>query len=60
MKLVEATDFAPAFDLAFEALLAPVTGGDEDGGGVSLRYGTLYQQIRDARHHDDATLPIGE
>ncbi|MFM0057676.1 type VI secretion system protein TssA [Paraburkholderia phytofirmans] len=60
MKLVEATDFAPAFDVDFEALLAPVTGGDDDGGGVSLRYDALYQQIRDARHHDDATLPMGE
>lgn len=43
MKLVEATDLAPAFDVAFEALLAPVTGGD-----------------REARHHDEATLPMGE
>ncbi|WP_168790081.1 type VI secretion system protein TssA [Paraburkholderia aromaticivorans] len=60
MKLVEPIDFAPAFDVDFEALLAPVAGGNDDGGGVSLRYDALYQQIRDARHHDDATLPMGE
>ena len=53
-------DFAPtAFGVDLNALLAPVEGG-EGGAGISLRYDALYQRIRDARHQDDATLPMGE
>ena len=53
-------DFAPtAFGVDLNSLLAPVEGG-EGGAGISLRYDALYQRIRDARHQDDATLPMGE
>ena len=44
-----------------DALLEPVSNDDDNhGAGVSLRYDPVYQQIRDARRHDDATLPMGE
>ena len=53
-------DFAPtAFGVDLDSLLAPVEGG-EGGAGISLRYDALYQRIRDARHQDDATLPMRE
>lgn len=61
MKLADTMDFAPAFGVDLESLLAPVAGGGDEGGtGISLRYDALYQRIRDARHQDDATLPMGE
>src|SRR5262249_7956441 len=41
-----------------DALLAPLHDGE--GAGVWLRYEPIYQQIRSARHEDDATLPMGE
>jgi type VI secretion system protein ImpA len=64
MKLADtmdsALDFAPtAFGVDLDSLLAPVEGG-EGGAGISLRYDALYQRIRDARHQDDATLPMRE
>ncbi|SAL24494.1 ImpA domain-containing protein [Caballeronia udeis] len=64
MKLADTMDLAtPAFDVDLESLLAsllaPVAGG-EGGAGISLRYDPVYQRIRDARHQDDATLPMGE
>jgi type VI secretion system protein ImpA len=40
------------------ALLAPLPGGD--GVGDSLRLDPVYRMIRDARHQDDASLPMGE
>ncbi|OXJ22609.1 type VI secretion protein ImpA [Burkholderia sp. HI2714] len=52
-------DVETGFGADFDALLAPVSGG-EGGAGYSLRYEPVYQQIRDARHHDDASLPMGE
>jgi len=63
---IERIELMTPFGVDLEALLAPIGGdagdGDEQAGGagVSLRYDALYQQIRDARHHDDATLPMGE
>lgn len=65
MKLADSMDFAPTFGADFEACLAPIAGhegddDDNDGAGLSLRYDAVYQQIRDARHEDDATLPMGE
>ncbi|HEY3600006.1 MAG TPA: type VI secretion system protein TssA [Paraburkholderia sp.] len=45
-------------DIDFDALLAPLPG--EGGAGVPLRYEPVYQQIRDARHQDDASLPMRE
>ncbi|MFL9921717.1 type VI secretion system protein TssA [Paraburkholderia fungorum] len=60
MKLAASMDFASAFGIDLEVCLAPVAGGDDSGAGVSLRYDAVYQQIRDARHQDDATLPMGE
>ena len=59
MKQAFPMDVEAGFSVDFDALLAPVHGG-EDGAGVSLRYEPVYQQIRDARHQDDASLPMGE
>jgi type VI secretion system protein ImpA len=56
MKQAFPLDVEPGFSVDFDALLAPVSGG----AGDSLRYEPVYQQIRDARHHDDASLPMGE
>lgn len=60
MKLADSMDFAPAFGVDLEVCLAPIAGGDDSGAGISLRYDAVYQQIRDARHQDDATVPMGE
>ena len=60
MKQSYPMDVAPGLSIDFEALLAPVPGGDGAGAGVSLRYEPVFQQIRDARIHDDATLPMGD
>ncbi|WEY42352.1 type VI secretion system protein TssA [Paraburkholderia sp. SUR17] len=49
---------ANAMDFDIETLLAPVAEGN--GAGVSLRYEPVYQQIRDARTQDDASLPMGD
>jgi type VI secretion system protein ImpA len=63
---IDRVELVTPFGVDLQALLAPVGGeGDEGdgqagGAGASLRYDALYQQIRDARHHDDATLPMGE
>jgi type VI secretion system protein ImpA len=43
-----------------DVLLAPVANHENAGAGVSLRYDPVYQQIRDARRNDDATLPMGD
>jgi type VI secretion system protein ImpA len=60
MKLADTMDFATtAFGVDLDSLLAPVAGG-EGGAGISLRYDAVYQRIRDARHQDDATLPMRE
>jgi type VI secretion system protein ImpA len=60
MKLADTMDFATtAFGVDLDSLLAPVAGG-EGGAGISLRYDAIYQRIRDARHQDDATLPMRE
>ncbi|HEY2022383.1 type VI secretion system protein TssA [Paraburkholderia sp.] len=60
---IDRVELVTSFGVDLDALLAPV-GGESDeqagGAGMSLRYDALYQQIRDARHHDDATLPMGE
>lgn len=45
-------------DLDLDALLAPLPG--IDGVGDSLRADPVYRLIRDARHQDDASLPMGE
>ncbi|MDN7179005.1 type VI secretion system protein TssA [Caballeronia sp. SEWSISQ10-4 2] len=45
-------------DLDLHALLAPLPGGD--GVGDSLRADPVYRLIRDARHQDDPSLPMGE
>jgi type VI secretion system protein ImpA len=58
MKQSYPMDVTTGFEIDLEALLAPVPEGD--GAGVSLRYEPLYQQIRDARTHDDASVPMGE
>ncbi|BFG80383.1 type VI secretion system protein TssA [Paraburkholderia terrae] len=58
MKQSYPMDVAPGFETDLEALLAPLPEGD--GAGVSLRYEPPYQQIRDARTHDDASVPMGE
>jgi type VI secretion system protein ImpA len=49
---------ANALNTDFETLLAPVPEGN--GAGVSLRYEPVYQQIREARTQDDASLPMGD
>jgi type VI secretion system protein ImpA len=60
MKMADTMDFATtSFGVDLESLLAPVEGG-EGGAGISLRYDAVYQRIRDARHQDDATLPMRE
>ncbi|WP_158936195.1 type VI secretion system protein TssA [Burkholderia sp. S171] len=60
MTLADTMDFATtAFGVDLDSLLAPVAGG-EGGAGMSLRYDAVYQRIRDARHQDDATLPMRE
>jgi len=48
------TDFA----IAVESYLAELPDGG--GAGTSLRGEALYAQIREARHEDDASLPMGE
>lgn len=58
MNLPYPIETAPDFAAEREALLAPLAEGG--GAGVTLRYTPLYQRIRDARHEDDATLPMGE
>jgi type VI secretion system protein ImpA len=58
MKPAYPMEFAPTLDIDFEALIAPLQDGD--GGGESLRYTPLYQEIRDAQREDDATLPMRE
>jgi type VI secretion system protein ImpA len=59
MKQAFPMDVEAGFSVDFDTLLAPVQGGEE-GAGVSLRYEPVYQQIRDARHQDDASLPMGD
>jgi type VI secretion system protein ImpA len=59
MKQAVPMDVEPGFEVDFDALLAPVPGG-EGGAGVPLRYEPVYQQIREARHQDDPNLPMGE
>ncbi|MEM5345062.1 type VI secretion system protein TssA [Paraburkholderia azotifigens] len=58
MKQSYPMDVANGLEIDLEALLAPVPEGG--GAGVSLRYEPVYQQIRDARTHDDASVPMGE
>ncbi|ACC75060.1 type VI secretion system protein TssA [Paraburkholderia phymatum] len=58
MKQSYPMDIAQGLDIDLEALLAPVPMGE--GAGVSLRYEPLYQHIRDARTHDDSSVPMGE
>lgn len=41
-----------------DALLAPLP--QAGGAGMPLRYEPVYQQIQDARKHDDASLPMGD
>lgn len=45
-------------DALLDTLLAPLP--QEGGAGVALRYEPVYQQIQDARRHDDASLPMGD
>jgi type VI secretion system protein ImpA len=59
MKQAFPMDVEPGFNVDFDGLLAPVS-GSEGGAGVSLRYDPVYQQIREARHQDDASVPMGE
>lgn len=59
MKQAFPMDVEPGFTVDVEALLAPVPEG-EGGAGDSLRYEPVYQQIREARTQDDASLPMGE
>jgi type VI secretion system protein ImpA len=49
---------APGFLPDTEALLAPIPGADP--AGVSMRYDPLYLGVAQARHEDDASLPLGE
>ncbi|CAB3780686.1 type VI secretion system protein TssA [Pararobbsia alpina] len=58
MMLADPSTLAAAFDVDLENLFAPIPGGE--GAGVSLRSEPVYQQISDARRHDDASLPMGE
>lgn len=46
------------FKLNMEKILAPVPG--DNPAGISLRYEHVYDQIREARREDDASLPQGE
>lgn len=48
----------PQEDAALEAMLAPLP--QEGGAGSALRYEPVYQQIQDARRHDDASVPMGD
>ncbi|WP_233564628.1 type VI secretion system protein TssA [Achromobacter sp. K91] len=48
----------PLEGAVLEALLAPLP--LEGGAGAALRYVPVYQQIQDARRHDDASLPMGD
>ena len=57
MMLADPNVFSEMLDVDLEALLAPIPHG---GAGVSLRGDPVYQQIRDARRQDDATLPMRE
>jgi type VI secretion system protein ImpA len=41
-----------------EALLAPIPGAEP--AGISMRYDPLYLGVTQARHEDDASLPMGE
>ncbi|SDD61751.1 type VI secretion system protein TssA [Paraburkholderia lycopersici] len=59
MKQAFPMDVEPRFDAGIDVLLVPVP-GCEEGAGASLRYDPLYQQIREARHQDDASVPMGE
>ncbi|KXU85429.1 type VI secretion protein ImpA [Paraburkholderia monticola] len=59
MKQALPMEVEPGSNVDFDALLAPVPGG-EGGTGVSLRYEPVFQQIREARHQDDPNLPMGE
>ena len=43
--------------LDLDKLLTPLEG--DDPGGISLRYEPIYDQIREARRTDDASLPQG-
>ncbi|MDR5780884.1 type VI secretion system protein TssA [Caballeronia sp. LZ065] len=61
MKQAYPMDTVATVVIDFDALLEPIINDDDNhGAGVSLRYDPVYQQIRDARRHDDATLPMGE
>lgn len=48
----------PDFTVDVESYLAALPDGD--GAGTSLRGDALYARIREARHEDDASLPMGE
>lgn len=48
----------PALHIDLDTLLAPVPG--DNPGGTGLRYAPVYQAIRQARTHDDASLPMGD
>ena len=47
-----------SFAVDLQPLLSPLPDGD--GVGVSLRTDPIWQQIRDAQHEDDPSLPMGE
>jgi type VI secretion system protein ImpA len=49
-------DSTAGFDI--DVLVAPLP--EPAGTGISLRYEPVYQQIREARHTDDPTLPMGD
>jgi type VI secretion system protein ImpA len=53
-----ALDTAMDVSVDAHALLVPLPG--DDGVGDSLRLDPAYRMIRDARHQDDASLPMGE
>ncbi|WP_233805326.1 type VI secretion system protein TssA [Paraburkholderia sp. HP33-1] len=48
----------PDFTVDVESYLADLPDGG--GAGTSLRGDALYARIRDARHEDDASLPMGD